>query len=151
VTASFLCAGQSCTAGELFLVHEAVHDEFLDKLTARIADVRLGDPFDEATTMGPLNNEPVEAKMDEHVVDALLRAAELVAGGRPGLRLPDLAVLRADRARPRQRRDRRRARGDFRSDRPNPDDPERRGGAGGDFAECARAGWVLKTIVVDLS
>ena len=35
VTASFLCAGQSCTAGELFLVHEAVHDEFLDKLARR--------------------------------------------------------------------------------------------------------------------
>ncbi|HEY3068964.1 MAG TPA: aldehyde dehydrogenase family protein [Gaiellaceae bacterium] len=81
VSASFLCAGQSCTAGELFLVHEAVHDEFLDKLAARIADVRLGDPFDEATTMGPLNNEPVAAKMDEHVGDALERGAKLVAGG----------------------------------------------------------------------
>jgi acyl-CoA reductase-like NAD-dependent aldehyde dehydrogenase len=82
VTASFLCAGQSCTAGELFLVHEAVHDEFLDKLAARIGhDVKLGDPFDEATTMGPLNNEPTAAKMDEHVGDALERGAELVAGG----------------------------------------------------------------------
>jgi acyl-CoA reductase-like NAD-dependent aldehyde dehydrogenase len=82
VTASFLCAGQSCTAGELFLVHEAVHDEFLDKLAARIAgEVKLGDPFDEATTMGPLNNEPTAAKMDEHVGDALERGAELVVGG----------------------------------------------------------------------
>jgi acyl-CoA reductase-like NAD-dependent aldehyde dehydrogenase len=82
VTASFLCAGQSCTAGELFLVHEAVHDEFLDKLATRIAEeVKLGDPFDEATTMGPLNNEPTAAKMDEHVSDAVDRGAELVAGG----------------------------------------------------------------------
>ena len=82
VTASFLCAGQSCTAGELFLVHEAVHDEFLDKLAARVAaEVKLGDPFDEATTMGPLNNEPTAAKMDEHVGDPLDHGAELVAGG----------------------------------------------------------------------
>jgi succinate-semialdehyde dehydrogenase/glutarate-semialdehyde dehydrogenase len=82
VTASFLCAGQSCTAGELFLVHERVHDEFLDKLAARIAEnVRLGDPFADGTTMGPLNNEPTAAKMDEHVGDALERGAELVAGG----------------------------------------------------------------------
>jgi acyl-CoA reductase-like NAD-dependent aldehyde dehydrogenase len=82
VTASFLCAGQSCTAGELFLVHERVHDEFLDKLAARIsASVRLGDPFADGTTMGPLNNEPTAAKMDEHVGDALERGAELVAGG----------------------------------------------------------------------
>jgi acyl-CoA reductase-like NAD-dependent aldehyde dehydrogenase len=82
VTASFLCAGQSCTAGELFLVHEAVHDEFLDKLAAGIAaEVKLGDPFDEATTMGPLNNEPVAVKMDEHVGNAVERGAKLVAGG----------------------------------------------------------------------
>jgi succinate-semialdehyde dehydrogenase/glutarate-semialdehyde dehydrogenase len=81
VTASFLCAGQSCTAGELFLVHEAVHDEFREKLARRMEHVRVGDPFDEATVMGPLNNEPVAAKMDEHVRDALDRGAELVAGG----------------------------------------------------------------------
>jgi acyl-CoA reductase-like NAD-dependent aldehyde dehydrogenase len=81
VTASFLCAGQSCTAGELFLVHEAVHDEFRDKVAGRAQGVRLGDPFDAATNMGPLNNEPVAAKMDEHVRDALDRGAELVAGG----------------------------------------------------------------------
>jgi acyl-CoA reductase-like NAD-dependent aldehyde dehydrogenase len=82
VTASFLCAGQSCTAGELFLVHERVHDEFLDKLAPRIAqEVRLGDPFEKATTMGPLNNEPVAAKMDEHVGDAVERGAQLIAGG----------------------------------------------------------------------
>jgi succinate-semialdehyde dehydrogenase/glutarate-semialdehyde dehydrogenase len=81
VTASFLCAGQSCTAGELFLVHEAVHDEFREKLARRTEDVTVGDPFDESTVMGPLNNEPVAAKMDEHVRDALDRGAELVAGG----------------------------------------------------------------------
>ena len=81
VTASFLCAGQSCTAGELFLVHEAVHDEFREKLARRTGEIKVGDPFDEATVMGPLNNEPVAAKMDEHVRDALDRGAELVAGG----------------------------------------------------------------------
>jgi succinate-semialdehyde dehydrogenase/glutarate-semialdehyde dehydrogenase len=83
LTASFLCAGQSCTAGERFLVHEAVHEEYLDRVTAAIAaGVRLGDPFADETTMGPLNNEPVAAKMDGHVADAVERGAELVAGGR---------------------------------------------------------------------
>jgi acyl-CoA reductase-like NAD-dependent aldehyde dehydrogenase len=81
VTASFLCAGQSCTAGELFLVHEAVHDEFREKLARRTGEVKVGDPFDQATVMGPLNNEPVAAKMDEHVRDALDHGAELLAGG----------------------------------------------------------------------
>ena len=86
LTAAFLCAGQSCTAGELFLVHEAVHDAFVDALAARIAAaVRLGDPFDDTTTMGPLNNEPTAAKTDRHVEDATARGAEvLVGGGRAG-------------------------------------------------------------------
>jgi succinate-semialdehyde dehydrogenase/glutarate-semialdehyde dehydrogenase len=82
IVASFLCAGQSCTAGERFLVHEAVHDEFVERLREAIdRSVRLGDPFAEDTTMGPLNNEPTAEKMDRHVADAVERGAELVAGG----------------------------------------------------------------------
>jgi acyl-CoA reductase-like NAD-dependent aldehyde dehydrogenase len=82
LAAAFLCAGQSCTAGERFLVHEEVHDEFLDKLAATVSSaIRLGDPFAEETTMGPLNNEGTAAKMDSHVADAVERGAVLVAGG----------------------------------------------------------------------
>jgi acyl-CoA reductase-like NAD-dependent aldehyde dehydrogenase len=82
LAAAFLCAGQSCTAGERFLVHEDVHDEFLDRLQAAITrEIRLGDPFADETTMGPLNNEGTAAKMDGHVGDAVERGAALVAGG----------------------------------------------------------------------
>jgi acyl-CoA reductase-like NAD-dependent aldehyde dehydrogenase len=82
LAAAFLCAGQSCTAGERFLVHEDVHDEYLDKLTAAVsASVRLGDPFADETTMGPLNNEGTAGKMDRHVGDAVERGAVLVGGG----------------------------------------------------------------------
>ena len=82
IAAAFLCAGQSCTAGERFLVHEAVHDEFVEQLAEAVdRRVRLGDPFDDATTMGPLNNEATAAKMDEHVADAVGRGARVVAGG----------------------------------------------------------------------
>jgi acyl-CoA reductase-like NAD-dependent aldehyde dehydrogenase len=64
-------------------VHEAVREEFVEKLSARVAgEVRLGDPFDDATTMGPLNNEPTARKMDLHVADALERGATVVTGGR---------------------------------------------------------------------
>ncbi|MHB8649213.1 MAG: aldehyde dehydrogenase family protein [Gaiellaceae bacterium] len=81
-TACFLCAGQSCTAGERILVHRDVREEFVAKLARLVADrVVLGDPFAAGTTMGPLNNEGVAAKMDEHVADALARGAQLVAGG----------------------------------------------------------------------
>ena len=82
LSAAFLCAGQSCTAGERFLVHERVHDEFVERLRDGIAaEIRLGDPFADDTTMGPLNNEPTAEKMDRHVADALDRGAEAVVGG----------------------------------------------------------------------
>lgn len=80
--AAFLCAGQSCTAGESFLVHESVHEKFVEKVLYAVENrVRLGDPFDPETTMGPLNNESTAAKMDEHVADALERGANLLRGG----------------------------------------------------------------------
>jgi succinate-semialdehyde dehydrogenase/glutarate-semialdehyde dehydrogenase len=82
LTACYLCAGQSCTAGERLLVHRAVQDEFVELLARRVTErILLGDPFDDTTTMGPLNNEPVAQKMDEHVADALKRGASVVSGG----------------------------------------------------------------------
>jgi acyl-CoA reductase-like NAD-dependent aldehyde dehydrogenase len=81
VAACFLCSGQSCTAGERLLVHRDVREEFVAKLLERMSTVVLGDPFADGTTMGPLNNEGVAEKMDEHVADALKRGAEVVHGG----------------------------------------------------------------------
>jgi acyl-CoA reductase-like NAD-dependent aldehyde dehydrogenase len=78
----FLGAGQSCSAAERLLVHEAVREEFVSRLAEEVErDVRLGNPLEEATTLGPLNNEPGAAKMDEHVADAVERGAEVVVGG----------------------------------------------------------------------
>ena len=82
VAACFLCAGQSCTAGERLLVHRDLREDFVARLARVVAErVLLGDPFAETTTMGPLNNEGVAAKMDEHVADAVERGAEIVHGG----------------------------------------------------------------------
>jgi succinate-semialdehyde dehydrogenase/glutarate-semialdehyde dehydrogenase len=82
ITACYLCAGQSCTAGERLLVHRDVREEFVARLARLVTErVVLGDPFAEATTLGPLNNASVAQKMDEHVADALERGAEVVTGG----------------------------------------------------------------------
>ena len=82
VAACFLCAGQSCTAGERLLVHRDVREDFVRKLARVVVErVLLGDPFAETTTMGPLNNEGVAQKMDDHVADALNRGAQIVHGG----------------------------------------------------------------------
>jgi succinate-semialdehyde dehydrogenase/glutarate-semialdehyde dehydrogenase len=82
LTACFLCAGQSCTAGERLLVHRSVADEFTELLARRVSEqVRLGDPFNDETTMGPLNNDGVATKMDEHVREAAANGARVVSGG----------------------------------------------------------------------
>jgi acyl-CoA reductase-like NAD-dependent aldehyde dehydrogenase len=82
ITGCFLCAGQSCTAGERLLVHEAVREEFVERLASLVqAQVRLGDPLAQETTLGPLNNERVATKMDDHVQDALAHGARAVCGG----------------------------------------------------------------------
>ena len=88
---AFLCAGQSCTAGERFLVHRSLRSAFVEAVAAAVDEqVVLGDPTDPATTMGPLNNEAVARKVDDHVASAVGKGARLVRGGsrRSGLPTP---------------------------------------------------------------
>ena len=88
ITACFLNAGQSCTAGERVLVDRSIHADYLGRLVAAVkAEVRLGDPADGATTMGPLNNERTAAKTERQVGEAIERGATLHTGGR---RAPEL-------------------------------------------------------------
>lgn len=76
-------SGQSCTAAGRFLVHERVIDEFSERLAGAMRAEVVGDPFDEQTTMGPLNNEPLAARLDAHLADARERGATaLLEGGR---------------------------------------------------------------------
>jgi acyl-CoA reductase-like NAD-dependent aldehyde dehydrogenase len=82
LTACFLNAGQSCTAGERILVHEAVKDDYVARLAKAIDEqVRIGDPFDDATTLGPVNNSATADKTERHVGDAVERGATVVTGG----------------------------------------------------------------------
>lgn len=81
VYGAYYNAGQVCCATERVIVLDAVHEEFVGHALAAAKDVRLGDPFDEATTMGPLNNEMTAAKMDRHLADATERGATVLLGG----------------------------------------------------------------------
>ena len=81
VYGAYYNAGQVCCATERVIVLDEVHDEFVEHTMKAAQDVKLGDPFDEATNMGPLNNEPTAAKMDRHVADARERGAEVMVGG----------------------------------------------------------------------
>lgn len=77
----FANAGQICDSTERILVHAAVHDEVVAGLAKLAAQVQLGPPFDEATTMGPVANEPTAAKVDRHLTDAVKKGANVVHGG----------------------------------------------------------------------
>ncbi|HUG75783.1 MAG TPA: aldehyde dehydrogenase family protein, partial [Acidimicrobiia bacterium] len=81
VYGAYYNAGQVCCATERVIVLDAVHEEFVGHALAAAKDVRLGDPFDESTTMGPLNNEMTADKMDRHLADATERGATVLVGG----------------------------------------------------------------------
>jgi succinate-semialdehyde dehydrogenase/glutarate-semialdehyde dehydrogenase len=81
VFGGFFCAGQVCCATERVLVHERAHDAFLEEVLKAAAEWRLGDPFDESTRVGPMNNEPTAEKMDMHLEDAVEKGARVVLGG----------------------------------------------------------------------
>ncbi|MGX5682104.1 NAD-dependent succinate-semialdehyde dehydrogenase [Schumannella luteola] len=73
--------GQSCGSPIRFFVHEAVHDEFVSRLGAALDAAVVGDPFDDATQMGPLSNARRFEAMKPLIDDALAKGATLVAGG----------------------------------------------------------------------
>jgi acyl-CoA reductase-like NAD-dependent aldehyde dehydrogenase len=77
----FSNAGQICDSTERILVQRGIRNDFVTGLVEQARSVRLGQPFDDETTMGPLANEPTAAKMDDHVADAVARGAEVVYGG----------------------------------------------------------------------
>ena len=81
VFGGFFCAGQVCCATERVLVHDRVHDAFLDEVVKAAEEWRLGDPFDAETKVGPMNNEPTARKMDAHLEDAVSKGATIVVGG----------------------------------------------------------------------
>jgi succinate-semialdehyde dehydrogenase/glutarate-semialdehyde dehydrogenase len=81
VFGGFFCAGQVCCATERVLVDKNVHDDFLAAVVKEAEGWKLGDPYDDDTLVGPMNNEPTAQKMDRHLEDALAKGAEVVVGG----------------------------------------------------------------------
>jgi acyl-CoA reductase-like NAD-dependent aldehyde dehydrogenase len=81
VGGAFYLAGQVCTAAERLLVHDAVHDDFVAALVARAKALKVGDPLDAATEMGPLTVQSSLDKTLAHLGDATSQGAEVVAGG----------------------------------------------------------------------
>jgi acyl-CoA reductase-like NAD-dependent aldehyde dehydrogenase len=87
----FAAGGQSCIAGSRLLVERSVHDEFLERIVGRAMSIRLGDPMDAETQMGPVATAPQLERISSLVDAARADGAMIVAGGRRGsvAELPD--------------------------------------------------------------
>jgi acyl-CoA reductase-like NAD-dependent aldehyde dehydrogenase len=84
--AAYLNAGQVCTSAERFYVQREVYDDFVSAFVDHTRVLRVGDPLDEATDVGPMVSAPQRAKVEAQVSAAVAAGAELVVGGdRAGL------------------------------------------------------------------
>lgn len=79
----FAATGQTCLAGSRLLVHESVADELVEKIVTRAKTIKLGDPKDPATEMGPVSNEPQYRKVLSHFDSAREQGATIACGGEP--------------------------------------------------------------------
>jgi len=74
--------GQACIAGSRLILHESIADEFLEKFLALAASIRLGDPLNEATEMGPLTSAMHRDRVLNYVDIARGEGGEVLTGGK---------------------------------------------------------------------
>ncbi|GAB1817642.1 NADP-dependent succinic semialdehyde dehydrogenase [Herbidospora sp. RD11066] len=74
--------GQSCIAAKRFIVHADVFDEFTEKFVAGMCDLKVADPFEDDTDIGPVATEQGRADIEEIVDDAVAAGATVLCGGR---------------------------------------------------------------------
>ena len=82
VKGSYLFSGQVCIAIKRIILHNRIADQFLDQLVNKTRKLRMGDPMDPKTDIGPLINEKAAQKVEKVVLDAEDKGAELLCGGK---------------------------------------------------------------------
>src|SRR5437588_7418771 len=83
VTARTINNGQSCIAAKRFIAHADIYDEFVDKFVERTQALRVGDPTDPDTDVGPLATESGRDDVAKQVDDAAAAGATIRCGGKP--------------------------------------------------------------------
>ena len=74
--------GQSCIAAKRFLVAEAIADEFEERFARGVGALRLGDPLDPATQVGPLARSDLRDALERQVEESVRQGARVLVGGR---------------------------------------------------------------------
>jgi succinate-semialdehyde dehydrogenase / glutarate-semialdehyde dehydrogenase len=83
VKARVINNGQSCIAAKRFIVHEKIADAFEKEFVRRMQSLKLGDPFDPKTDVGPLSTPDAVKDLDTDVQKTVRAGAKLLAGGKP--------------------------------------------------------------------
>ncbi|MEM1431739.1 MAG: aldehyde dehydrogenase family protein [Pseudomonadota bacterium] len=83
IKAATVNMGECCIAGSRLLVDRAIAAEFQDRLSARLGDLRMGDPLDPASRIGAIINRAQYERIDTLVRDGLRDGATLICGGDP--------------------------------------------------------------------
>ena len=81
----FFNAGQVCSAGSRILVQQGVYDRFVDAFAKRAQNIRIGDPFDPQTHMGPVISKAQQQKILSYIESGKREGATLVHGGEAGI------------------------------------------------------------------
>ncbi|MGY1665652.1 NAD-dependent succinate-semialdehyde dehydrogenase [Geodermatophilus sp. SYSU D00696] len=81
VKSRFINSGQSCLAAKRFVVHRAVAEEFSRRFAAAVADLRVGDPTDPATTIGPMARADLLDGLERQVRESVAAGASVLVGG----------------------------------------------------------------------
>jgi succinate-semialdehyde dehydrogenase / glutarate-semialdehyde dehydrogenase len=82
VTARMINNGQSCIAAKRFIVHDRIYDTFLKRFVAAVAAVKVGDPMDEATELGPQATAAIRDQLDQQVKASVASGAKIATGGK---------------------------------------------------------------------
>ncbi len=83
VWGAFGTTGQRCTATSRLILHEDIYDEFIEMLVERVKNLKVGDPLDESTDMGPVINEKQRNTIHRYVEIGKKEGARLIYGGHP--------------------------------------------------------------------
>ena len=79
----FLNAGQSCIAAKRFILVDEIADTFVESFAAKVSAMQTGDPFDEATQLGPMARVDLRTELHEQVSDSVQAGARVVTGCQP--------------------------------------------------------------------
>ena len=81
IASKYRNTGQTCVCANRIIVQSGVYDAFAEKLAKRVAELKVGDGFDEGVVQGPLIDDNALAKVEQHVGNALEHGAKVLTGG----------------------------------------------------------------------